>query len=218
VEQIEVKPEEAQQRRMFSIAALPVPPLPRCWFLDKTKNCLIQLQRDRFLRNWRQRTGDEDYPRYPNLIQEFRNEWAFFQTFALEESLGAISVNQCEITYTNNIDLNQAGFATGELGKAIALFAPRKTDGFLPPPEFMGGQARYLLPDGRGRLYVEINPAFRGRDMKLIASMNMTARGAPDGQTDPKLFEWFDFAHEWIVKAFEELTTPAMHQFWKKKP
>src|SRR5262245_52630166 len=44
----------------------------RNWFLDDKKTQLIQLQRDRFIRNWRQLQGDETYPRFGYLIQEFR--------------------------------------------------------------------------------------------------------------------------------------------------
>src|SRR5262245_53311787 len=36
----------------------------RCWFLPAVGGELIQLQRDRFLMNWRRRTAAEDYPRF----------------------------------------------------------------------------------------------------------------------------------------------------------
>src|SRR5438477_59639 len=39
-------------------------PAPRYWLLDKSGNELIQVQQDRFLRNWRQIRGDEVYPRF----------------------------------------------------------------------------------------------------------------------------------------------------------
>src|SRR5437763_373607 len=42
----------------------PIRPVPRCWFLDQPKNNVIQLQRDRFHRNWRRSSGDEPYPRF----------------------------------------------------------------------------------------------------------------------------------------------------------
>ncbi len=42
----------------------PIPPLPRCWFLDDSQNRLVQIQPDRFLHNWKKVTGQEEYPRY----------------------------------------------------------------------------------------------------------------------------------------------------------
>ena len=34
----------------------------RCWFIDESNNNLIQLQKDRFILNWRKVKGDEAYP------------------------------------------------------------------------------------------------------------------------------------------------------------
>jgi hypothetical protein len=48
-------------------------------------------------------------------------------------------------------------------------------------------------------------------------SFNLTARGAPEKSTPDSIFAWFDVAHEWVVRAFDQLTEPSMHQFWKKK-
>ena len=44
------------------------PIVPRCWFLDESKTKLIQIQPDRFLRNWRQIEGTEAYPRFGTLM------------------------------------------------------------------------------------------------------------------------------------------------------
>src|SRR4051794_23278977 len=38
----------------------------RCWFIDRTETRLLQVQADRFLRNWRKRPQGGDYPLYPN--------------------------------------------------------------------------------------------------------------------------------------------------------
>jgi len=107
---------------------------PRCWFQDETKNHLIQLQADRFLRNWRQVQGTEPYPRYAKLIQEFKLEWELFCTFVQETGLGHATVNQCELTYINNILVPKPE----ELGKVATVFtwaAPPDPTGFLPLPE-----------------------------------------------------------------------------------
>jgi uncharacterized protein (TIGR04255 family) len=62
-----------------------------------------------------------------------------------------------------------------------------------------------------------MNPALRPRDQKVILSLTLTARGAPAGTSTDEIMAWFDLAHQWIVKGFDELTGPKMHEIWKKK-
>lgn len=190
---------------------------PRCWFLDQTKNQLIQLQRDRFLRNWRQLQGTEPYPRFTNLIQEFKRDWQTFSSFFQEERLGDPRVMQCELSYVNKIERGMGWQDFSDLPNVFSLLRRDDSAGFLAAPELVSWQAKYKLPDGRGRLHVEMNPVFRSRDMKLGLSLNLTARGAPAGGSYEQVFAWFDLAHEWVVRAFHELTTPKMHEIWKER-
>lgn len=190
-------------------------PIPRTWFLSRSGDQLIQVQRNRFLRNWRSVTGSEVYPRYSTLVAAFRNEWDEFRSFVRVEELGELKVNQCELTYVDNIERNPEEF--GNLWEVFTFLHPQD-QGFLPRPEMTGWEARYKLPNDRGRLILEMNPAFRGRDMKMVISFNMTARGAPEGGGDDQIFAWFDLAHEWINRAFDQLTTSQMHISWKKVP
>jgi uncharacterized protein (TIGR04255 family) len=193
------------------------PPFPRCWFQNESKTRLIQVQQDRFLRNWRQIKGTEPYPRYENLIREFKEEWEFFSAFVRNLALGELKVNQCELTYVNNIEREEVGDFR-DLWKVFSLLRPPQphTATFLPPPEVLTWTTRYKLPDERGRLHVTMSPAFRGRDFKLILVLNLVARGAPGGGSPAEIFSWFDMAHEWIVRGFDELTDPTMHRIWKK--
>src|SRR5260370_6967670 len=55
VEQPTISPQAAQFTQLF-MTALPV---PRCWFIHQTGNCLIQLHNDSFLRTCNKITGDE---------------------------------------------------------------------------------------------------------------------------------------------------------------
>lgn len=210
VEQSQLAPDQQQLKLITGV-------LPqRTWFLDKTGNCVIQIQRDRFLRNWRQTTGTDVYPRYGPLIEQFRKEYTGFRTFVEKEALGTPKINQCELTYTNNIDVASSE-SLGDLSKILAFMKPRNPEDFLPLPVAASLESRYALPENRGALYVRINPAFRGRDMKLILTLNLTARGAPLTGSDDHVFQWFDVGHEWIARGFDQLTDPAMHRHWGKK-
>ncbi|MFQ5734475.1 MAG: hypothetical protein ACE5KM_21275, partial [Planctomycetaceae bacterium] len=48
-----------------------IPDLPRVFFEDESGNWLIQIQRDRFLHNWRVSTDESEYPRYPEVSRRF---------------------------------------------------------------------------------------------------------------------------------------------------
>ena len=87
----------------MKVQLMAVPPLPRVFFEDASGQWLIQLQRDRFLHNWRCGAGTADYPRYPAVREKFFSQWSSFQQFAADNELGDINVTQLEITYLNHI-------------------------------------------------------------------------------------------------------------------
>jgi uncharacterized protein (TIGR04255 family) len=216
-EQLPLDPQIEQEAPPVPAFAIRTGLIPlRCWFLDSTGNELIQLQRDRFLRNWRQIRGDEPYPRYSHLIERFKREWTGFLKFLDEESLGPPKVNQCELTYINHLEPGAGWKDYSELAKVFTVLR-EPGGGFLPEPELQSWESRYRFPEGKGRLHVQAVPVFRARDFKLILSLTLTARGAPGANSAENIFAWFDFAHEWVVRGFDQLTQSSMHHFWGKK-
>lgn len=67
----EAPPEIQTPQALLGIAM----PWPRVWFIDPTDAELIQLQRDRFLRNWRRRR--EVIKSRQHRILSLRNHWAW---------------------------------------------------------------------------------------------------------------------------------------------
>ena len=55
-------------------------PAPRFWFVNESGNELVQVQRDRFIRNWRKTEGQPGYPSYDNLREAFADDWDFSQS------------------------------------------------------------------------------------------------------------------------------------------
>src|SRR5205823_3772864 len=104
-----------------------------------------------------------------------------------------------------------------DLGRVFTVFNPVSRSNFLKEPEVVGFMAKYQLPDGRGRLHADVSPAFRGHDFKMTISLTLTARGAPKGGASEQITNWFDIAHEAIVRTFDEFTAPAVHALWKKR-
>lgn len=210
VEAASIKP---QNQALLSLS--PQLPTPRRWFVDESGNEVIQVQVDQFLRNWRLVRGDEKYPRFSYLATCFWREWELFQAFLAEEKIGVPKVDQCNLTYVNYIDPNQIQGGLSAPAEMFSVFREQK--GFLPGPEVFKWESSYPLPEGHGRLHVVAAPNFRQRDLKLVINLTLIARGNPPEVSNESIKAWFEVAHEWVVRGFDELTTPTMHKLWGKK-
>lgn len=196
------------------------PPLPRVWFVNETKTELIQMQSDRFIHNWRKMEGMEPYPHYEPIREKFRSEVAVLEAFLRDEKLGALAVNQCEVTYVNHVEPAGVWDRHGQLEKVFSMWSGLVNASFLPNPEDAGLRMRFVIPDGNGkplgRLHVVVHPAWKKTDNSPILALNLTARGAPIGEGIEGAFAFFELGRRWIVKGFADLTTPEMHRVWER--
>ena len=79
-------------------------PLPRLWLLNGSGSEMMQIQNDRFIKNWSKGSANAKYPHYTPVIKPaFERDFNRFKTFVADEKLGAIKVNQCEVTYISHI-------------------------------------------------------------------------------------------------------------------
>lgn len=191
-------------------------PLPRIWFISKVDNELIQFQSDRFYYNWRQR-GD-DYPRYPSIIKKFEKAKSQLEAFTNELELGTITPLECDLTYINHIPIGHGWQNIDDLSKVIRDFPWQKgKHNFLPNPANIAWQARFELPDGKGWLNVKLNQAKR-KDGVLNLVLELGAKGLGEEKTEKAIRNWFDVAHEWIVRGFTDLTVKEVQEnIWKRE-
>jgi uncharacterized protein (TIGR04255 family) len=212
---LEQFPETPRTRLGLELQTYENPPVPRLWFITSRGNEMIQVQPDRFIKNWRKEGDGETYPRYEKNKQSFERDFAAFQEFVAEHRLGTPRINQCEVTYVNHIVSGQGWDGFGDADKVFSFWKS--------PVERIPGNAedihthtRFVIPgdDGTpvGRLHVEAQPAFRASDNKAMYVFHLTARGQV-GESS----EFLDLGRRWIVKSFAALTTPRMHEVWKRK-
>lgn len=192
-------------------------PEVRCWFLDATGERLVQVQRDRFIHNWRQIDGTEKYPRYPTIRKSLHRHWITFMEFLQAEGLEPPNVNQCEVTYVNHIEYGRGWTGFGVLNQVVAPWSGKHVDGFLPAPERVGLEVHYCLPNDLGRLHVSAAPVVRGRDSREVFQVTLTARGAPVSTAIDDVFDWLDLGRQWVVKGFADFTSDAMQKIWGRK-
>lgn len=209
---------EEEESSEVHIERLAKPPFPRSWFLSETGNRLVQLQRDRFLHNWRKTSPEDKYPRYESLKEAFFEYWLGFLEFLREESLPSPAVDQCELTYVNHIREGEPWHSMDDLNSVFSSFGWSPRGSFLPVPEDIRWQMRFPLPESQGRLYAEAIPARLVSENLSIIRFSFTARGMPsvEPNTDA-LTTWFDLAHEWIVRGFSELVSEEMDELWRRE-
>jgi len=190
------------------------PPLPRLFFINASKNHLIQVQQDRLHQNWRRLKSDDKYPRYATLYPKFVESWKLFSSFVNELNLGPLEPNQYELTYVNHIPRGQGWVNLSDVENVFRDFQCKVRDRFLPEPENLAWRKIYRLPNDSGRLHASLRLAVSRELKDRIMILDLTARGFIPNKMD----SWFDTAHEWIVRGFADLTAPSIqNSIWKKK-
>lgn len=212
--------EGPQRPPPFRLQVMDRPPVPRCWFINENGTELVQIQKDRFVRNWRKvGTGDE-YPRYEPIRDNFIADLKGLEDILLENGLGSLTPNQWEVTYVNHFFAEKEFRSHSSVEDVIRPWTGQFSDDFLQSPEDTEISARFLINDDtdttRGRLHVNVRPAYRsrGEQPEPILVMTLTARGEPWGDGRDGIRHGLDLGREYVVRGFVSLTTPQAHAIW----
>ncbi len=192
------------------------------WLLNEPRTELIQIQRNKFIHNWREMPEhDGQYPRYRAIRDTFKQEFRSFKAFVGNEKLGCVVPNQCEVTYVNHITAGEGWETHADIDKVITVWSGAHSDPFLSCVEDAEMSFRYVMTDksGRrvGRLNVRCRPAYSSKDAQPIFVLTLTARGQPAKPTEASVMKVLDLGHEWVVRGFKAMTTDFMHSIWRIK-
>jgi uncharacterized protein (TIGR04255 family) len=199
----------------------------RLWFLNEAADELVQVQDDRFIRNWRrgpERT--QPYPRFEELLPRFISDFKEFQSFLSVEQLGEVAANQCEVTYVNLIHANEHWSAHGDLAKVFRGWPLDYGQRIEWPIEAIQLKVAHLLNDQNGefvgRLHVSVEPAFAfraGSPSTQVPAFKLTliARGRPLAEGPAGVNAFFELGHRAIVSSFDKMVTPEMQKIWGRK-
>lgn len=211
------------QHPQFSISSADVVETPRLWMISDSLCELIQVQPDRFIRNWR---GYHDksakYPSYDSQIRSaFRSDYVEFCSFVEEQGWGKLVVDQCEVTYVNHILGNDVWQQHSHASRVFKVWADHYPSLGGSEPEVVSARVRHELSDEEGkflgRLYVDFDSGFlKSQGEPPLFLMKLMARGQPFGDGVDGVMGFLDFGHETIVKSFAELTTARMHEAWER--
>lgn len=193
-------------------------PIPRWWFLNETGDQLVQVQRDRFMFNWRRSENSSEYPRFPAVRAKFRQELDIFMEFLLSSSLGELRFSQCEVTYIDHIQTGSSWSTHNQIEKVLSVWEPPQAIADAIDLEDASFRMRFRIPgnDGKpiGRVRVEFDPALSLQGHKPLFRMNTTARGKPLCDGVDGVFQFFDIAHDWVIHIFRSLTTDTIRREW----
>jgi len=192
----------------LDFGALPIKAL----FVDNSGTQLVQVQRNAFIRNWRQTEQTTEYEHYENVRPLFERDWGTFCKFLDDEGLGRVEVVQCEVTYINHLVRGREWNTFDDVSRIFRVWGG--ASGSVRASQMVSFLTAFELPDGAGRLQVVVQPGIRRADSKEIIQFSLTATGKPQGSSVEDIMKWLDIGHVAVVTNFKELTTAEMHKHW----
>lgn len=193
----------------IDFSALPI----KAMFIDRSGNQLVQIQRNAFIRNWRQTEQSVEYEHYENVRPLFQRDWKTFCGFLDSEELGQVEVVQCEVTYINHLVRGKEWQTFDDVSRIFRIWAGANVDS-LSASQMVSFVTVFELPEKAGTLQVVLQPGLRKRDAKEIIQFSLTATGKPADSSSAEILKWLDLGHVAVVSSFRDLTTPEMHGHW----
>jgi uncharacterized protein (TIGR04255 family) len=186
--------------------------IPRVWLLDRTENSLVQIQRDRFLYNWKKARPQDQYPRFAQVAGTFFEQFEKLEAFLAEQELPTIHPHQFEITYVNHIPQGQGWETLADIGRVFPDFSWRRPRNGVCAPAGISWTTVLDMPNQRGRLRAVINNAVSRLAKRQWLSLEITVRGLPAESSKESMKVWFDEAHQFINTTFVDLTSAEIRE------
>ena len=187
------------------------PPQTRFWFLTESEAEIVQFQPDRLLHNWRKMSDrDHPYPRYENMIVAFEEEIRTVDGYFAPIDGRGLQFNQCEVTYINQIPLDNPGMNAPQNWLRFMSFEDAL------PDDFSAAFRRVFHDEADkpiGRLICEVGSGLTPGGVRVLM-LQITARGAPKSPSIEAAVEFLKLGRRNIGKLFLEITTEAAHQVW----
>jgi uncharacterized protein (TIGR04255 family) len=194
------------------VSLLVMPPLRRTFLATSTAEFVIQLQDSRFHHNWRKLSPATVYPRFHVVFKGFLKAWGLFSDFVKRQGLEEPKPSRYELTYVNEIEV----LGSIRIEQAVKLFDWRIVNaGFLPEPQATNIAWSFLMPDNKGTMNVSTNRLTRP-DGRAAVLLTLACSG-PSASESYSLDEWFETAHQFIVRGFTDLTTTEAHNEWNRE-
>jgi uncharacterized protein (TIGR04255 family) len=187
------------------LEALPL----RSFLLDSSKNQLLQVQLNAFIRNWRAIEAEQKYFHYSDLKPMFQEDWAAYREFLKDESLPEPNVFQCDVTYINH-------FVKGREWKILEEIGP-----LFPRMKFeLRGAVvtsfSFVATVANNQIRVDASPALRP-DGTPIIQLTLNVSGKPASTSETDIWAKLDDCHRLLVETFAEITADDLQKrVWRR--
>lgn len=194
-------------------------PFPRIMLLSEDDQKLLQIQQDRFCRNWRNLPGNNFvYPRYKTLKAEFDEDLEAFTNFVKSNFDAALEPNQCEVTYVNRINLSEFKSGDNVISSIFKHEHVALLDFEYLQEERHNFNTSYTIThrgEFVGRLHVSAN--YLNSNESDLIDLTLTARGRPLNAGIDGSSNFFNLGRKAIVNVFDAMTTDEAHKKWGKR-
>lgn len=194
-------------------------PLPRIWLKSEDNRNLLQLQGNCFFYNWRRISDEDEYPRYPAIIDRFERNLYSFLAQLREIGLSEPKPLSCELAYINHIPQGMGWNSPDDIRQILRDFCWSSDAGrFFRTPTSLSWSSTFPLPEGNGQLTTNLSQVRRLTEQPPSLQLELTARGLGKARNVWETRPWFDLAREHIVRGFADLTTPdAQKTLWGRE-
>jgi uncharacterized protein (TIGR04255 family) len=190
-------------------------PSTRMWFVSADGSLLIQIQRNRFVFNWRKTDQESRYPRYEFVRENFIRYFELFKKFITESSLGNINVDLFEAHYVNQWPLESDKTFGQVIGGWLELAPPNVASLEMEQATI---SVQYLVKSDQnqpiGRMHVNVVPIL-AMNGQYGVNLELICRVIPLDLGDKLEFAPLDLAREKIVTTFTQITSDSAQQFWR---
>jgi len=219
-ELVELFGERIGSSRGMGIRVSDRPESPRLWARSDDGAHVLQIQRNAVIMNWLRDKDRAEYVDYGERRAEFASKLQVLTQFLSDEQLGELKPTSCLMTYVNHVDIESLAAEGLQAANVFTFFRNETNDSWLPTPDQLALNLSYLMPNERGRLHVQINPAVREMkgDRQFAMRFELTARGRPEADTLEGALAWLDTGHQWIVNGFVDFTRTSWHSIWEREP
>lgn len=179
-------------------------PMPRFWLASEDELILVQVQKNAFLLNWRKR--NTEYPRFHSVKKKFDGYYAALVAFVSRELPTEMPLIQStELTYSNVVDECPHWSRPADTSNVIPGFSLPNVGAEASRVDFNNVTAYTLEPDLT--LNVAIRTARRPTNADVVVlAFDLRAIGALGAATKLEADNWYERAHETIIRTFTAMT------------
>jgi len=188
------------------------PIYPRVFYISKNGDFLLQVQRSKFLTNWRKQKDSDHYPRFSAAHQRFRKGWSDFVDFLSERKIGRPSARHYELQYVNHIVASTGDSKPPSPERYLRAFRADRLPAGVLSSMFLRLQLQ--MPNGKGTVDFTASPGLRASDQRQVLLLDLTARG-PAQPDYSDIDDWFSTTHRFMVTLFTDITSEEAHREWE---